>query len=405
MKDLHKIIKGHWKKQKVKFVEQEGRIRWVKTLRSVDCAVCKKHAVERREDEGFDNWRIMPEIINPQGLAPEICPECAKKFNLPFKPARKVRCKRCGIVQKEKIFGIGFPGWIIPAHDQRKAVLEGFCPQCYVDFIAPSMPEFIHSTWYDLTFPSGSLLTSTKMTQLDGNFDALAAQEEGAPTLVVGQTQLKTATGSVSASGDTHLTLPGGQYAFFPQTKTSNSGSEYHTYTTYITYELKSTTYATRIYVDKIIASWSNTFYALTRYLQSSPPYEIEHFIYLLTDESGKVIAGWEAPDPPWYGQGIDGKATEEDFPYPFLDKEEGQKIILVNPNVELIAELSDSRKRFKKGFLEFIHEGNFVIGDEIHGPRGLMTEKIIAKGVEFRPLAKGKPIKMRIKKLRMKND
>ena len=37
--------------------------------------------------------------------------------------------------------------------------------------------------WTDLTFAFGSLLTSTKMTQLDANFDALAAGESGAPTI------------------------------------------------------------------------------------------------------------------------------------------------------------------------------------------------------------------------------
>ncbi len=35
--------------------------------------------------------------------------------------------------------------------------------------------------WTDLTFPAGSVLTATKMTQLDENFDALAAQNAGAP--------------------------------------------------------------------------------------------------------------------------------------------------------------------------------------------------------------------------------
>ncbi len=35
--------------------------------------------------------------------------------------------------------------------------------------------------WTDLTFPAGSVLTGTKMTQLDENFDALAAQNAGAP--------------------------------------------------------------------------------------------------------------------------------------------------------------------------------------------------------------------------------
>lgn len=38
--------------------------------------------------------------------------------------------------------------------------------------------------WTNLTFNFGSLLTSTKMTQLDANFDSLAAGESGAPDIL-----------------------------------------------------------------------------------------------------------------------------------------------------------------------------------------------------------------------------
>ena len=86
----------------------------------------------------------------------------------------------CGIVQKEKIFGIGFPGWIPTGlSDENKGLSYGYCPNCYVNVISKKIPP--HSTWYDLTFPSDSLLTSAKMTQLDGNLDALAEGHEGAP--------------------------------------------------------------------------------------------------------------------------------------------------------------------------------------------------------------------------------
>lgn len=37
--------------------------------------------------------------------------------------------------------------------------------------------------WTDLAFSFGSLLTSTKMTQLDANFDAMAAGDSGAPNI------------------------------------------------------------------------------------------------------------------------------------------------------------------------------------------------------------------------------
>ena len=80
-------------------------------------------------------------------------------------------------------------------------------------------------------------------------------------------------------------------------------------------------------------------------------------------------------------------------MPHPFLGKKEDQKVVLVNPTIELITEMKNLRKKLKKGILEFISEGYYVVADEISKSRGPVTEKIIAKGVEFRPLAKGKPI------------
>jgi len=189
IEEIYRIIENKWKRQGVKYVLQDRKPVWIKTLRTVDCAICKKHLQENREDEGFDDWTTM-DIFNPQGKMPEVCPDCAKVFDLPQRRARMVICKRCHTIQKEKIYGIGFPGWFI-TNKNRTGLLTGFCPNCFVDYVAPKIPEFIHSTWYNLTFPSGSLLTSTKMTQLDGNLDALAAQESGAPVIRVGGTVLQ----------------------------------------------------------------------------------------------------------------------------------------------------------------------------------------------------------------------
>lgn len=317
MKKLHKIIKNHWEKQGVKFKVSKEKLVWIKTLRSVDCAICKKHLVEKKEDEGFDNWCIMPEIINPQGKAPEICPDCAKKFNLPFKPARRVQCKKCGISQKEKMFGVGFPGWLIAPGEQNKGLLKGFCPNCYVNFIAPSMPQFISSTWYDLTFTSGSLLTSTKMTQLDGNFDALAAQESGAPTIDHGtiqglgdddHTQYLTTgrhdttarhpkTVIATATGSTNGTLDGGadvdlslnDYCFFPNIYGTTHYFDVRGYpswydTTVARFSLRNDYTAAKEYTIK----W--------RYMTASNNPQI----WIVQDPvTGEIIGIWQADDPP----------------------------------------------------------------------------------------------------------
>lgn len=39
------------------------------------------------------------------------------------------------------------------------------------------------ATWYNLTFAYKEILTSAKMTQLDGNLDAIAEGSAGAPNL------------------------------------------------------------------------------------------------------------------------------------------------------------------------------------------------------------------------------
>ena len=51
--------------------------------------------------------------------------------------------------------------------------------------------------WTDLSFSAGSVLTGTKMTQLDENFDELAAQDAGAPLIV---SKRGFAVGSLSAA-------------------------------------------------------------------------------------------------------------------------------------------------------------------------------------------------------------
>jgi len=135
---------------------------------------------------------------------------------------------------------------------------------------------------------------------------------------------------------------------------------------------------------DNLIAKTAYTRY---RYVQSSPPYEIEHFIYALLNADDSIKGLWEAEDPPWQGHGFDGDATEKDISHPFRSMKPGQKVILVNPNINLMNELIDKRKSRRKSYLELINGGDYVIGDKLWKPRGKMTERIIAKGVEFRRL------------------
>jgi len=213
----------------------------------------------------------------------------------------------------------------------------------------------------------------------EGKIEAGAVTQGKIGNSAVGQAQLKTTTGSVYVSmGSAHRTLPGGGWAFYPATKGNAN---------YIIQIAKGSTissYATIIY----ISCPTGTGNAQVNYIQASPPYEIEHFIYLLL-EKGNIISGWEAPDPPWYGQGFEDKATEQDFPHPFIDKKDNQKVILVNPSAAFMSELKSKKKQFRKSYLELINEGNYMIEDKLEKARGKVTEKLIGKGIEFRKLTK----------------
>lgn len=89
--------------------------------------------------------------------------------------------------------------------------------------------------WTNLTFAFGSILTSTQMTNLDANFDALANGDSGAPRIqeaaITGQaaidrtackTTTQTIAGSLAASSTLLITFQA--YCFFPMFHDSNAG-------------------------------------------------------------------------------------------------------------------------------------------------------------------------------------
>lgn len=203
-------------------------------------------------------------------------------------------------------------------------------------------------------FTFESLLTSAKMTQVNENSQALWASvvgSHGGWTLpvsghthddsnspfitalgnntvaqanidasAVGQAELKTAQGEVSTSGAADLTLPGGEYGFYPRIKTSGSNVEAH-----IAITNGSASYVTNIH---LIDTGGDAF-AQQRYIQASPPYKIGnvlwgHFIFVLrVKSSGEVLASYEAEDPPWAYNGIGIKDSPErisSVPHPFAD-------------------------------------------------------------------------------------
>lgn len=123
----------------------------------------------------------------------------------------------------------------------------------------------------------------------------------------VGQGQLKTTTGSVSQGGAPgNVTLPGGTYGFYPQTRVNNAS--YGGITVDITYSDTSISYLTRIGFTNITVGEIG--YAQQRYVQSSPPYdlgdgEVPLFIFAEIDKAaGNVVGAYEAPEAPWHNNG-----------------------------------------------------------------------------------------------------
>lgn len=183
---LNTIVQHQWEKQGVKF-----RVRpfmWVKALRTVDCALCGRHEKEKEIDESFPHWAILAHASDAGGKAPEICPKCRAKLStkLAVNSPRTIFCVKCKEHQREKIYGIGWPGWSplpsIDAIGQRRSTPQ-LCPNCSLELAKRLGKEFVRSTWTDLTYALGSFLTSTKIGQNQDNFEAMAQQHSGAPKL------------------------------------------------------------------------------------------------------------------------------------------------------------------------------------------------------------------------------
>lgn len=146
-------------------------------------------------------------------------------------------------------------------------------------------------------------ITTTDVFQPDGaNGIALGPVVLGAA--VVGQSQLKTATGIVS--GQTFDgTLPGGEYGFYPQIRAgTSSGTPVSAYIwDQVNASTLGTSYRTVISLIGSVAP-AITMFAQQRYITASPPYnigdgEIPLFVFLLY-RSGKIISTYVAQDPPW---------------------------------------------------------------------------------------------------------
>jgi len=169
-------------------------------------------------------------------------------------------------------------------------------------------------------------------------------------TAYVKNTDLKTATGEVVSTFAEmqDFALPGGEYGFYPQCKTSDGGDAR------VGIVANGTQFTTlgKTYVTTISfhTNSSGTLYAQQRYVTASGQ---DHWLFLLVDKSTKsVLAVYSAPDHPAYGNGGDfGK-----MPHPFGNAYDNSKHEIVLIDQDTVEEL-EKRVTFEKSLATVVME------------------------------------------------
>ena len=168
----------------------------------------------------------------------------------------------------------------------------------------------------------GILATAAEINTVADGLTAKNNHTHGIDAAAVGQGELKTLSGSVSTSSITFvlLTLPGGEYGFYPQIAAQNA--IYKAFATICsTTGVASTSYITVI--DLRCDGTGYFAYAQQRYITASG--EI-HWIFILKEKAtGKIVSTWQAPDHPCFGN--------RGIIHPFPDYDSiTQEIIIINP-------------------------------------------------------------------------
>lgn len=148
----------------------------------------------------------------------------------------------------------------------------------------------------------------------------------------VGQTELKTSSGSVSNGGNiANHTLPGGEYGFYPQIKKDVEGAMDACICNSDAGNI-GTSYVTNITLFREAA---NTAYAQQRYVTASG--EV-FWVFILRDKITKnVLSMWQSPDHPCFGNGNKPKLC----PHPFGSYDPAiHEIVVINPSKEETLEM-----------------------------------------------------------------
>ncbi|MFA5084158.1 MAG: prepilin-type N-terminal cleavage/methylation domain-containing protein [Candidatus Paceibacterota bacterium] len=230
---------------------------------------------------------------------------------------------------------------------------------------------------------------------VNGNVNATAYYGSGAnlsgivvPDNSISTAKLKTTTGEVNSyvGGDGvvhHVTLPGGEYGFYPQIRAGSSsahekqisiGGEYASNTSF------PTSYTTQVSF-RSGSGHTDTLYAKQRYVTASGE---DYWIFLLTDNNTKgVISIYAAPDHPAYGNGGDF----DKLSHPFADYNSNtQEIILIEKEQAKAIQQEADQKNL--GVLELI-DSKYKIDftqtygyEPIHSGQFLETEPVLVEHI-----------------------
>jgi hypothetical protein len=185
--------------------------------------------------------------------------------------------------------------------------------------------------------PSSAPTTNYQMANKKYVDDATIAVPDASVTTA----KLKTASGEVSSVGG-DLTLPGGEYGFYPQIKqTPGYGGQ-----VYFCYGCQATNYTANISVYSAGAAY----YFRQRYVTASG---VDLWIFILLDKTTKkIISAYQAPDHPAYGNG--GDFDKVAHPFGNYDSTKYDLILVDKESCTLIKEES---KKTDKSILTLINE------------------------------------------------
>ncbi len=161
----------------------------------------------------------------------------------------------------------------------------------------------------------------------------------------IGNTKLKTTYGDVSSVSSTgeDMTLPGGNYGFYPLVKVTIGSVEAH-----ISKAVTSTDFVCNICLINAGGSFSH---ARQYYITSSAT---EHWVFVLYDKTNKkIIAAYSAPDHPAANNG--GKIEHPFANYHGKALPAGYEIIVLDN--EAIAKLK-AKKGYEGDILRALNEG-----------------------------------------------